>query len=415
MSTDPNIVVGGGQAGARAAQSMRQAGFAGRIIVFGDEVHLPYERPPLSKEVFLRGPDAGFKPILTHEFYQEQNIELRRGVHVEAIDRQAQRIVLEDGSALPFNRLLLATGSRLRRLQLEGAEKSNVFYLRTIDDSVALEAMLSGGSRLMIVGGGFIGLELAAAAQQRGCNIVVIEAGHHIMGRVAPPVVASYVADCHAARGVTIKTGVFPIVLAGDANIHSVTLSDGETLPVDIMVVGIGVVPRTELAERAGLAVENGISVDESCVTSDPGIFAAGDVANQFNPTVRCRLRQESYQNAQDQGVTAGTAMAGGRPATRPSVPWAWSDQYDLNIQVAGMRLPSDEVVIRGDVASGSFTAFSLFERRLRGAVTVNRGREMTLINRLLLRGEPIDTAALSSESVSLREVSSLPSTIGTF
>ncbi len=415
MSTDPNIVVGGGQAGARAAQSMRQAGFVGPIIVVGDEIHLPYERPPLSKEFFLRGPDAGFKPVFTHDFYREQNVELRRGVRVEAIDRHAQRIVLEDGSNLPFNRLLLATGSRLRRLQLEGANKPNVFYLRTIDDSVALASMLSPGSRLMIVGGGFIGLELAVAARHRGCNVVVIEAGPHIMGRVAPPVVASFISDYHAARGVTVKTGVYPTTMMGDAHVNAVTLSDGETLAVDIVVVGIGVIPRTELAEQAGLAIDNGISVDDFCVTSDPTILAAGDVANQFNPIVRCHLRQESFQNAQEQGIIAGTAMAGGQPATRPSVPWAWSDQYDLNIQVAGMRLPDDEVVIRGDVASGSFIAFSLDERRLRGAVTVNRGREMTLINRLLLRGEPIDTAALSSESVSLREVLSLPSTMGTF
>jgi NADPH-dependent 2,4-dienoyl-CoA reductase/sulfur reductase-like enzyme len=404
MTADANVIIGGGQAAARAAQSMRQCGFEGPITLFSEEVHLPYERPPLTKEYFLQGAEAGFKPILSRDFYEEKGIELRVGMRIESIEHAAHRIVAHDGAVIPYGRLLLATGGRLRRLGLEGQDKPNVYYVRTVDDSAALARRLAPGGRVLIVGGGFIGLEIAAAAQQRGCKVYVVEASPQILGRVAPAVVASYVAECHALHGIEIRTGLYPVALLGDETVSAVALSDGETLDIDAMVVGIGVIPRTELAEQAGLAIDNGILVDEFCATSHPSIFAAGDVANQYNPIVKCRLRQESWQNAQDQGVIAGSAMAG-QPKENSSIPWAWSTQFDLNLQVAGIRLPNDDVIVRGDPASGCFTAFSLADGYIRGAVTVNRARELTLINRLLLLGEPVDVAALADETVSLREI----------
>jgi NADPH-dependent 2,4-dienoyl-CoA reductase/sulfur reductase-like enzyme len=412
MTADANVIIGGGQAAARAAQSMRQCGFEGPIILFGEEVHLPYERPPLTKEYLLQGAEAGFKPILTRHFYDEKQIEVRLGVRIESIEHAAQRIRTDDGAVIPFGRLLLATGGRLRRLGLEGQDKPNVYYVRTVDDSAALARRLAPGGRVMIVGGGFIGLEIAASAQQRGCRVYVVEASSQILGRVAPAVVASYVAKCHAVHGVEIRTGVYPVALLGDEAVSAVTLSNGETLGIDAMVVGIGVVPRTELAEQAGLAIDNGVLVNEFCATSHPSIFAAGDVANQYNPIVKCRLRQESWQNAQDQGVIAGAAMAG-QPKNNRSVPWAWSNQFDLNLQMAGIRLPGDDVMVRGDSASGSFTGFSLSDGHLRGAVIVNRARDLTLINRLLLLGEPVDVAALADETVSLREILHAASSAG--
>lgn len=412
MIAEPNIIVGGGQAAARAAQSMREAGFAGPIILFGDETHLPYERPPLSKQYFFHGAEAGFKRVLSHQFYKDNNIDVHCGVRIEAIDRSARHVVAEDGSTFPFGRLLLATGSRLRRLTLAGADKPNVFYMRTLDDSAALLPRFAPGARVLIVGGGLIGLELASAAQYRGCEVCVIEAAPQILQRCVPPVVGTYIAQFHAGHAVNIKTGVYPMTFEGGKSVAAVGLSDGETLAVDTVVVGIGVIPTIDLAEKAGLAIDNGIIVDAFCATSDPNIFAAGDVANQFNPIVKCRLRQESWQNAQDQGFSAGTAMAG-QPKEQATVPWAWSDQHDLNLQIAGIRLPGDDVVVRGSVESGCFTAFSINHGYLRGAVTINRGREMTLIKRLLRLGGAVDSAALGSESISLRDILSAASKNG--
>lgn len=404
MSVDPNIIVGGGQAAARAAQAMRECGFAGAIILFGDETLLPYERPPLSKQYFLEGAEAGFKPICSESFYREQRIDLHIGTSVVGIDRASKRVTVAAGETFPFGNLLLATGARLRRLQLPGADKANVLYLRTLDDSAALARYLAPGFKLLVVGGGFIGLEVASAARQRGCEVVVIEAGSQLLGRIAPELVASHVIDVHRRHGVTVRTGLWPIRFLGGEFVTSVELSDGEVLAVDAVAVGIGVLPAVELAEDANIAVENGVMVDECCRTSDSSIFAAGDVANQYNPIVKCRLRQESWQNAQDQGITAGSSMANTLRENR-SVPWAWSHQFELNLQVVGVRLPGDDVVIRGSAESGSFTVFSMRGRYLRGAVTINRGRELPLINRMLARGEALDPSALASEEVSLRDI----------
>lgn len=408
--SDPNVIVGGGQAAARAAQAMRECGFAGAILLFGDETHLPYERPPLSKQYFLEGAEAGFKPVLSQAFYREQRIDLRRGTSVVRIDRAAKRVIVATGETYPFGNLLLATGARLRRLQLPGADKSNVLYLRTLDDSAALARHLAPGFKLMVVGGGFIGLEIAAAARQRGCEVVVIEAASQLLGRVAPELVSSHVADVHRSHGIQVKTGVRPIRFEGEECVTSVELSDGEMLAVDAVAVGIGVDPAVELAEDAGIEVDDGVVVDGCCRTSDPSIYAAGDVANQYNLIVKCRLRQESWQNAQDQGISAGSTMAN-MPRENCGIPWAWSQQFELNLQVAGARLPGDDLVTRGNPESGSFTAFSMRGHFLRGAITINRSRELPLINRLLARGEPLDASALASEEVSLRDI--LNSTTG--
>jgi 3-phenylpropionate/trans-cinnamate dioxygenase ferredoxin reductase component len=412
VSTDPNIIVGGGQAAALAAQAMRECGFAGAILLFGDETHLPYERPPLSKQYFLEGADAGFKPVFSQAFYREQRIDLRCATSVEGIDRVAKRVIVATGETYPFGNLLLATGARLRRLQLPGVDKSNVLYLRTLNDSAALARHLAPGFKLLVVGGGFIGLEIAAAARQRGCEVVVIEAASQLLGRVAPELVASYVTDVHRRHGITVKTGVRPIRFEGAGLVTSVELSSGEMLAVDAVAVGIGVHPAVELAEDANILVDNGVVVDECCRTSDPSIFAAGDVANQYNPIVKCRLRQESWQNAQDQGITAGSTMAN-MPRENRSVPWAWSHQFELNLQVAGVWLPGDDLVIRGNPESGSFTAFSMRGRYLRGAIAINRGRELPIINRMLARGEPLDASALASEEVSLRDIWNSSNDIG--
>jgi 3-phenylpropionate/trans-cinnamate dioxygenase ferredoxin reductase subunit len=399
-----NVVIGGGQAGARAIHAMREAGYQGRIDLIARETRHPYERPPLSKENLEGCSDLEIKYVLEPSFYYEHGVHVHLDVEACSIDAAARAITLSDGRSVGYERLLLATGCRPRRLDIEGADLARVLYLRTFEDSAAIAACMAPGSHLLVVGGGFIGLEVAAAARLRDCGVTVVEAGPGVLGRVATREIAAYVQQCHEAHGVRVLPGIRPVGFSRTGRKTQAVLSDGTMLEADCIVVGIGVEPETGLAETAGLHVDDGIVTDRYCLTSDPTIYAAGDVANQFNPLFRQRIRLETYQNAEDQGRSAGFGMAG-FPTLCAEVPWAWSNQFDLNIQVAGLPALRDRVVVRGAPDSGSFCAFSIKDDRLSGAVTINRGRDMALIKRLLKGSACSEWTSLADDDVPLRQL----------
>ncbi|MFQ5958789.1 MAG: NAD(P)/FAD-dependent oxidoreductase, partial [Alphaproteobacteria bacterium] len=303
------VVVGAGQAGGRAVEAMHAEGFAGRIVLVGEEAYLPYERPPLSKQLLI-GDDGPERAFLHDEgYYRERGTDLRLGIRAIAIDRQARRIRLADGEALAYDKLLIATGSRVRRLAVPGCDLAGVHYLRDIDDSLAIRARLSADARVVVVGGGYIGLEVAAAARTRGCRVTVLEMQDALMSRVVAPEIGRFFARVHRERGVDIRTGVTVGGFEGRHRLERVVGADGEAFPADLAVVGVGVVPNTDLAADAGLAIDDGIVVDEFGRTSDPDIFAAGDVTNHPSPLLGRRLRLESWQNAQNQAIAVARVM----------------------------------------------------------------------------------------------------------
>lgn len=325
------VVVGGGQAGGRAVEAMRDAGFAGSIVLFGAERERPYERPPLSKQMLTGEGTIESAFLRPRAFYDEHGVDLRLSTEVLAIDRRAARVELSDGKTLAYDKLLIATGSRARLLDVPGAGLAGVHTLRDVDDSRAIAAAIETGSRFVVVGGGYVGLEVAAAARKRGCAVTVVEAADSLMRRQIAPELGAWYAELHRARGVRVLTGAGVAEFLGREQVEAVELSDGTRLPADAVVVGVGAEPNVELARDAGLVVDGGIVVDSHARSDDPAIFAAGDVANHPNPLLGRRLRLESWQNAQNQALTAGRAMAGTWEAYA-QVPWFWSDQYEMNL-----------------------------------------------------------------------------------
>ncbi len=397
------IVVGAGHAGGRAVEALRNQGFAGRIVLTGAEPHLPYERPPLSKELMQDKPGYAFSFIRDRAFYDENEVELCLGVAATALDVSAKRLRLADGHELAWDRLLLTTGGRVRRLDLPGADLANIHTLRTVDDSRAITAGLTPGARAVIVGGGFIGLEVAASARRRGAEVTVLEAADRLMGRAVAPEVAALFVDLHRAAGVEVRLGAAVAGFEGTAAVKAVATGDGDH-PADLAVVGIGIAPETELAAAAGLAVDNGVVVDEHCRTSAPDIFAAGDATNHFNPRYGRHMRLESWHNAQNQAIAAARAMCGD-DAPYAEVPWFWSDQFDANLQMAGVPATWDETVSRGDQVQRNFISFQIAGGRVVGATAINRARDMTVARRLIARESPVTLAALADEDTPLRSL----------
>ncbi|MEQ8697901.1 MAG: FAD-dependent oxidoreductase [Bauldia litoralis] len=395
------IIIGAGHAGGRAAQAMRKSGYEGRIVLIGEEGFPPYERPPLSKELLCG--DDGLEKAQLHDpaWYGENGIDLRLNAHATAIDRESRTVTLADGETISYDKLLLTTGARVRRLPIPGADLDGVFYIRDFNDTQGLRARLSPGTRAVVIGGGFIGLETAASALKRGASVVVLEASNRLMGRSIAPEVASWFADLHRARGVDLRLGAAIAAIEGDGKVERVVMADGEAIDADVVVIGIGIVPNVELAEAAGLEVDNGIVVDDHGRTSDPNIYAAGDVANQPNAFTGRRLRLESYQNAQDQAQAAARNMCGGDEAYEDSL-WVWSDQHDVNLQMTGVADSWDELVWRGDVEGGCFAVFYLKDGKIIAVNTVNNGREMRPCQRLMQSGKRFDPAALADPEVKL-------------
>lgn len=379
------IIVGGGQAAAAAARTMRNEGFDGRITILSDEHYHPYERPPLSKAVLRGAADAQSTCLLNGETARDLNVELRLGQRAEAIDRDTQSVKLSSGEMLAYDRLLIATGSRARTLGAPFAGKSNVFYLRSLDDAAALRAAMARGGKLLSIGAGWIGLEVAATAREMGMEAAVVDIADRLCGRSLPMDVGEALAAVHRSHGTAIHLGTSVDEVMGQDRIDSVTLSNGETLQTDIVVIGIGAIANDAIAAEAGLETGNGVIVDDYLRTSDPKIFAAGDVAAMRVGGGR-PVRMESWANAQDQGAAAARNMLDkGGPYTINT--WFWSDQFDLNIQMIGDIQPANGTVLTRKGEGIAFTRFSLVDGRLAGAVCFGTPRDMAVIRRLMAKG----------------------------
>jgi 3-phenylpropionate/trans-cinnamate dioxygenase ferredoxin reductase subunit len=362
------VIVGAGECGARAAFALREEGFSGPVTLIGVERHLPYERPPLSKDGM--GEDApGIRTIADAARFEAAGIGLMLAATVTSIDRGQKTVRLGDGATLSYETLLLATGARPRRLALAEASR-HCLYLRTHDDAQAIAARLRPDARIAIIGGGFIGLELAAAARKRGCSVTVIEALPRLLARAVPEAIADVIEATHRENGVDIRCGSSIAAIDDVGDDVVVRLADGASITADLCIVGIGAIPNAEIAEQAGLAVENGIRVDDTLRTDDPAIFAAGDCCSFplaiYNGR---RVRLEAWRNAQEQGTLAARNMLGGNEA-HVAVPWFWSDQYDLSLQIAGLADEGAEIV-RRDTGSG---AFLLFHRAADGRLVAASG-----------------------------------------
>jgi 3-phenylpropionate/trans-cinnamate dioxygenase ferredoxin reductase subunit len=364
------VIVGAGLAGAKAAETLREEGYDGRLLLLGAEPARPYERPPLSKE-YLRG-EAEREDASVHAagFYAEHDIELRTGTAVTALDAGARELELHGGERLAFDRLLLATGAAPRRLSLPGAQLDGILALRTLADSDALRARLDGGGRLVVVGAGWIGSEVAASARQRGLDVTLVAPEAVPLQRVLGLEVGAVYRDLHRDHGVDLRMEARVEAFEGDGRVERVRLQDGAAIACDAVVVGVGVAPRTALAEAAGLAVGNGVLVDARLETSVPGIFAAGDVANHLHPVLG-RLRVEHWDNALHQGPAAARAMLGAdEPYAR--TPYFFSDQYDVGMEYAGHPAGWDRVVLRGDPATRELSALWFAGERVVAAMGMN-------------------------------------------
>jgi 3-phenylpropionate/trans-cinnamate dioxygenase ferredoxin reductase subunit len=404
MARATHVIIGGGLAAARAAKAMRDKAFDGRIMIVSAEPHPPYDRPPLSKAVLLGDAPLDSTRLLTPEFLRDKEIELRLGAPAQALDRATRRVVLENGEAIPYDKLLLATGARARRLTLPGSDLAGLFYLRRLDDCAALGGALRPGAAVVIIGGGYIGLEVAASAQRRGCRVTVLEAQGRVMARVAVHELAAWFEDLHRARGVEILTGVAIAGFGGKAGqVDHVQLADGRRIEADVVVIGVGALPNSELAAAAGLPVDNGIVVDEQGRTADPDIFAAGDVSNHPNALLGRRLRLESWQNAQNQAIVAATTMAGAT-ARHAEVPWFWSDQYDANLQLIGVPDAWDGVVVRR-YDERALVFVQIKDGRVVGGSAVNAPRDIPVLRQLIQTRHPVDPSVLQDAARPLREL----------
>lgn len=355
----PIVIAGAGHAGGAAAAALRQFGWKGGITLVGEEPVLPYQRPPLSK-AWLKGEATAESLALRPErFYAQQNIDVRLSTSVAAIDRAARQVRLADGTAVPYARLILALGARARRLSLPGFDLPEVLELRTAADADRLKAAIGPGKRIAIVGGGYIGLEAAASARALGAEAFVMEREARLLARVASPPLSAFFQAAHAAQGVAIHLGAQVVGLAGEERVEGVMLADGSVLPCDAALVGVGAIPNQEIAEAAGLECQHGVVVDEKALTSDPLIHAIGDLTNRPLPLYGRRGRLESVPNALEQARQAAAHICG-RPAPAAEVPWFWSDQYDIKLQIAGMPFDVAELVVRGDPQAGAFAVFHL-------------------------------------------------------
>lgn len=402
MTTPENIViVGASLAGAKAAQTLREEGYEGRLVLVGAEPERPYERPPLSKE-FLRGevdPDTPY----VHEagFYDDHAIELRAGVAATAIDAGAGTVTLDGGEELAWDRLLIATGAEPRRLPLPGADLDGVMYLRTIRDSVRLREVASAGGRMVVVGAGWIGSEVAASARMLGADVTMLDLAAVPLEGVLGRTMGGLYADLHRERGVELLMGTSLEAIEGAGRVERVRLAGGRTIDCAAVLVGIGAVPRTQLAEAAGLDVDNGILVDTTLRTSAAGVYAAGDVANAFHPFYRRRVRVEHWANALNQGPVAARNMLG-RDEPYERLPYFFSDQYDVGMEYSGLARANDELVIRGDLAARELVAFWLEDGRVVAGMNVNVWDVNEAVQNLIRSRVPVDSAQLSDPEVPL-------------
>lgn len=398
------IIIGASHAAAQLAPSLRQEGWAGDIIIIGDEEYIPYHRPPLSKAYLLAEKTLDDLFIRPQAIYTKNAISFRLGQRVSAIDPPGKSVTLDNGEILGYDKLAICTGARVRKVSLPGSELAGVHYLRTIQDVDAIRERTGPGKQAVIVGGGYIGLETAAVLRKLGMQVTVLEMAPRVLARVTAPEVSAFFQRIHGEEGVTIKTDTQVSAFEGSSQVSLVLCADGSRLPADLVVVGIGVIPNTELAMAAGLAVGNGILVDELARTSDADIVAAGDCANHPSELYG-RLRLESVPNASEQAKTAAATICG-KCKPYQTLPWFWSDQYDLKLQMAGLNHDYDQLVIRGDHEhSRSFAAFYLKESRVIAADCINRPQEFMLSKRLITSGIAVNAEQLADASLEVKSL----------
>jgi len=402
--SETTVIVGAGQAGCDLSTALRQQGYEGNIIMIGDELALPYRRPPLSKAYLSGEMETEALYIKPQKAYEKQNVDVRTGVHVESIDRKAHTVTLNNGETIKYTKLALTTGGRARRLPLPGADKPNVHYVRTLDDITRLKEQFKPGKRLLIIGGGYIGLEAAAVGIKKELKVTLVEAMPRLLARVTGPELSEYYDSVHRSHGVDIKLGAGVTALEGNELVDTVVLQDGSRLPADLLIVGIGLIANTELAEAAGLDVENGVLVDEYARTNDPDIVAAGDCTNHAHGFLKRRIRIESVPNASEQARVAAATICG-KPIPHDGVPWFWSDQYDLKLQMVGINQGYDQVVIRGSMAANNFAAFYLKDGVIIAVDTVNRPKDFMVGKKLVAERVAADPAVLRDESIELKSL----------
>jgi len=403
--SDTIVIAGAGHAAGQAAVSLRQGGFTGAITMVGEEPYLPYQRPPLSKK-FLAGDLKLDRLYLRHEkFYVDHNIDIHLSTRVEQIDREAKVVALSDGSRMSYDRLLIALGCKVRKLTLPGSDLQGVHYLRTIDDVLAMQERFQPGTRMVVIGAGYIGLEVAAVAITHGLDVTIVETADRVMSRVVAPEVSAFFERVHREAGVTIYCGRNPnSSLIGNDHVEALRAPDGSEISADMIVVGIGVLPTVDIAETAGIKCDDGIVVDEYCRTSDPHILAIGDCTNHPNSLLGRRLRLESVHNAQEQAKTAAATLCGElRPYAQ--IPWFWSDQYDLKLQIAGLSSGYNSVILRGNPEERSFAAFYLKDDLLLAVDAINSAREFMLSKKLIAIGARFEPEKLADDSIPFKEL----------
>lgn len=398
------IIIGASHAAAQLVSSLRQEGWEGKISLIGDEPNLPYHRPPLSKAFFVGEKTEDELLIRAADFYEKNKVDLLLGSRVTVIDRDAKKITLEDGAEISYTKLALTTGARVRKIPFTGSELAGVFYMRDLNDVKQTHKFTGPGKSAVIIGGGYIGLETAASLRKIGMKVTVIEAMSRVLQRVTAPEVSAFYTRVHTEEGVDIRTEAGVDAIVGEKHVEGVRLADGSTVAADLVIIGVGVIPNIELAEAAGLTIDNGIAVNEFATTNDPDIVAAGDCTNHYNPIYDRKLRLESVQNATDQAKIAAKSICG-KPEAYNALPWFWSDQYDLKLQIAGLSQGFDEVIIRGDSEQGrSFAAFYFSEGRFIAVDAINRPKEFMMSKRALTAGQTADPLKLADESIEIKD-----------
>ncbi len=399
------VIAGASHAASMLAPSLRQQGWQGRIIVIGAEASIPYHRPPLSKDYLAGAKSLEEILIRPATVYEKSEVEFILETTVESINRGEKTVSLSNNETLPYDKLALTVGSKVRKVNLPGVELDGVFYLRDLKDVERISAYISPGANAVIVGGGYIGLETAAVLNGKGMNVTVLEMMERVLQRVTAPAVSEFYTRIHGEEGVSVRCGVGVSGFKGDGRVTKVLCSDGNEFAADLVIIGVGILPNTALAEAAGLEVDNGIVVNERAQTSDPDIFAAGDCTFHHNPIYDRWVRLESVQNATDQSrVIAGAAC--GKETSYNAVPWFWSEQYDLMLQIAGLSQGYDEIITRGDPGEGrSFAAFYLQEGRVIAVDAVNKPQEFMFTKKLIPLQKTVDKTRLADAGTPIKEL----------
>jgi 3-phenylpropionate/trans-cinnamate dioxygenase ferredoxin reductase subunit len=397
------VIVGAGQAGYQVAASLRAKKFDGPIVLLGEEPAPPYQRPPLSKGYVKGEAKESTLWLRAADFYTTNNIELRTDCHVASLDRDAREVVLTNGERIAYDSLVLATGGRVRKLPVPGEDLAGVAYVRTLADAKALKPQIESAGNVVVIGGGFIGLECASVASKFGCKVVVLEAMERLMARVVSPVLSDYYRDLHQSRGVDVRLGAAVTEIVGkDGRVTGVRCGDGDIVPADLVVIGIGIIANDDIAKAAGLPCDRGIVVDAHLRTADPDIYAIGDCAAFPHPMAQGLVRLESVQNAIDQGKTVADAIMGdAKPYT--AVPWFWSDQYEVKLQIVGLTAHYDDTVTLGDVAAGKFSVLYFRGGKLIGIDSVNMPSDHVVGRKLFGAGKSVAIEAARAPGFTLR------------